>query len=80
MLHRRGEWKGLHINVEGGIGDLGDVSPKGSEPKETWGDKGREGTQKNGNLGRRLLWMVPYCKPILEMGSLCVCTFLLKNK
>ena len=30
-----------------GVGALGDVSPKGSEPKETWGDKGREGTPKN---------------------------------
>ena len=29
------------------VGALGDVSPKGSEPKETWGDKGREGTPKN---------------------------------
>ena len=62
MLHRRDEWKGLHINVEGEGGrSSGDSSPKGSEPKETWGDKGREGTPKNGNLWRRLLWMVPYC-------------------
>ena len=52
--------KELHINVEGeGVGAWGDVSPKGSEPKETWGDKGREGTPKIGILGRRLLWMVP---------------------
>ena len=42
-----------------GVGIWGDVSPKGSEAKETWGDKGREGTPKNGNLGRRLLWTVP---------------------
>ena len=44
---------------ERGVGIWGDVSPKGSEAKETWGDKGREGTPKNGNMGRRLLWMVP---------------------
>ena len=42
-----------------GVGAWGDVFPKGSEAKETWGDKGREGTQKIGILGRRLLWMVP---------------------
>ena len=29
-----------------GVGIWGDVSPKGSEAKETWGDKGREGTEK----------------------------------
>ena len=34
-----------------GVGIWGDVSPKGSEAKETWGDKGREGTQKNWNFG-----------------------------
>ena len=41
----------LHKNpyIEGGgvLGALVDVSPKDSEPKETWGDKGREGTPKN---------------------------------
>ena len=42
-----------------GVGAWGDVSPKGSEPKEMWGDKVREGTPKIGILGRRLLWMVP---------------------
>ena len=48
------------MSILGGrVGALGDITPKGSEPKETWGDKGREGTQKNGILGRRLLWMVP---------------------
>ena len=47
------------FEVGWGVGAWGDVSPKGSEPKEMWGDKGREGTQKNGILGRRLLWMVP---------------------
>ena len=45
---------------EGGVGAWGDVSPKGSEPKEMWGDKGREGTPKIAIFGRRLLWMVPY--------------------
>ena len=54
--------------LRGGVRVWGDVSPKGSETKETWGDKGREGTPKNGNLGRRLLWMVPclfvcLCRP-----------------
>ena len=38
---------------------LGDVFPKDLEPKETKGDKGREGTQENLNLGKHLLWMVP---------------------
>ena len=52
--------KELHDNVEGGgVGAWGDVSPKGSEPKETWGDKGREGTPKIVILRRLLLWMVP---------------------
>ena len=53
--------KELHINVEGGlgVGAWRDVSPKGSEPKETWGDKGREGTPKIVILRRLLLWMVP---------------------
>ena len=37
------------MNVEGGgeVGALGDISPKKSVPKETWGDKGWEGTPKN---------------------------------
>ena len=52
--------KELLINV--GVGAWGDVSPKGSEPKETWGDKGREGAPKIVILGRRLLWMVPKVK------------------
>ena len=42
---------------------LGRRLPKGAlEEKETRGDKGREGTLKNENLGRRLLWMVPKYK------------------
>ena len=43
MLH-----KNPYIEGGGGLGALVDVYPKDSEPKETWGDKGREGTpQKN---------------------------------
>ena len=38
----------------------GDVSCGAIWAKETWGDKGREGGVKNGKMGRRLLWMVPY--------------------
>ena len=45
--------------LRGGVGAWGDVFPKGLEAKETWGDKGREGTPKIVILGRRLLRMVP---------------------
>ena len=50
MLHRNREMneRGTYVSMlSGGLEALGDVSPKGSEPKETWGDKGREGTSKN---------------------------------
>ena len=42
-----------------GVGIWGDVSPKGSEAKETLGDKGWEVIPNIRKLGRRLLWMVP---------------------
>ena len=49
----------INMRREGGSA-LGRRLPKGTlEEKETRGDKGREGTLKNQNLGRRLLWMVP---------------------
>ena len=52
MLH-----KNPYIEGGGGLGALVDVYPKDSEPKETWGDKGREGIPKNEKMGRRLLWI-----------------------
>ena len=44
----------------GGGLSLWEMSPEGvMVTKQTWGDKGRQGTQKNGKMGIRLLWMVP---------------------
>ena len=68
--------KELNIEVGGGGGwglSLGETSPQGvMETKETWGDKGREGTPKNRKMGRRLLWMVPKVKTHLSpSANLC---------
>ena len=38
-------------------------------PKETWGDKGREGIPKNEKLGIGLLWMFPYEKNKAEQAD-----------
>ena len=63
-MPKNGEEKKLHIFLLGvrGVGMIGrkETSPQWVfGPKETWGDKGREGTQKNEKMGRCLLWMVP---------------------
>ena len=51
MLHKNphGETsRKIYISIlMGGVGALVDVSPKGPGSKETWGDKGREGTPKD---------------------------------